>query len=231
MNVTRHNLSERPSAAARTLRLGRHVEHDARSHAFAAPRYAGPVKTTFWHRKGPAFDQGELGSCTANAMLGLLMTEPFYRQDREFLESDCIELYKSATRLDTVPGHYPPDDTGSSGLAAMKAAKKMGYISGYHHVFSFSGVLQSLQRAPGITGISWYEGMDSPQGDHALVEPTGDVRGGHEIMCSGVDVEHGILFFVNSWGPTWGDHGRFSMSFGSYKRLLAAKGDYTIAVP
>ena len=57
-------------------RLGRHVEHDPQSRAFSAGTAA--IKTVSYKRHGAAFDQGELGSCTGNAMAGVLMTEPFW---------------------------------------------------------------------------------------------------------------------------------------------------------
>ncbi len=227
MNVHHQHLPER----AGPYRLGRHVEHDARSMAFAAPLHAAPIRSVEWERHGGPFDQGDLGSCTANAMLGSLMTGPYYRQGRDFVEADCVELYKDATRLDTVPGHYPPDDTGSSGIAAMKAAKRAGYVSGYHHVFSFHGVLQALQKGPGITGTNWYEGMFTAHGPDAIVEPVGELAGGHEYLCYGADVERGLLLFWNSWGSGWGNGGRFAMTFGDYRKLLGERGDYTVAVP
>src|SRR5882672_8003142 len=95
-------------------RLGRHVEHDPRSRAFSAGTAA--IKSVRHKRHGKAFDQGELGSCTGNAMAGVLMTEPLWIRGRNLAEADAVALYKTATRLDSVPGTYPPNDTGSSGL-------------------------------------------------------------------------------------------------------------------
>ncbi len=112
-------------------RLGRHVEHDPRSRAFSAGTAA--IKSVRYKRHGNAFDQGELGSCTGNAMAGVLMTEPLWIRGRNLTEADAVTLYKAATRLDKIPGKYPPDDTGSSGLAVMKAAVKAKYIAGYSH--------------------------------------------------------------------------------------------------
>lgn len=219
-----------PERKVRGKRLGRHVEHDAVSHAFAAPMSVGPVRSVTWDRQCPAFDQGDVGSCTGNAMAGLLMTRPFYRTGRELTEADALAIYTLATRLDNVPGEYPTEDTGSSGIAVMKAAKKLGYIKGYHHCFSLQSVLHALQSGPGITGINWYEGMDEPSGWAGVVEPTGAQRGSHEVEVYGVDVEAGLVLMWNSWG-SWGNGGRFCMSFASYQRLLREHGDFTVALP
>jgi hypothetical protein len=95
-------------------RLGRHVEHDPRSRAFSAGTAA--IKSVRHTRHGKAFDQGELGSCTGNAMAGVLMTEPLWTRGRNLTEADAVALYKAATKLDNIAGSYPPKDTGSPGI-------------------------------------------------------------------------------------------------------------------
>src|SRR3974390_862685 len=109
--------------------LGRHIEHDERSKRFPVARLAKGPKSATYQRHCPPFDQGALGSCTGNAMAGVLMTEPFWTTGRLLTESDAVRLYSEATHLDNIRGNYPPDDTGSSGLAVAKAAKKEGWIT------------------------------------------------------------------------------------------------------
>ena len=70
MKIIKRIIVEKPGAG----RLGRHVEHNPQSRAFSVGTAA--VKTVTYRRHGKAFDQGELGSCTGNAMAGVLMTEP-----------------------------------------------------------------------------------------------------------------------------------------------------------
>ena len=146
-----------------THRLGRHVEHDPLSRAFSAG--TALVKTVTYKRHGVPFDQGELGSCTGNAMAGVLMTEPLWKPGRNLTETDAVKLYKAATKLDNIPGNYPPTDTGSSGLAVMKAAVNAKYIVGYAHSFSLDQLLGSLSLRPGILGINWYDSFDAAKPD------------------------------------------------------------------
>lgn len=211
-------------------RLGRHVEHDARSFAFAAPMALTPLKSVDWTRHCDPFDQGDLGSCTGNAMAGALMTEPLYIAGRELGEADAVSLYEMATTLDNIMGSYPPDDTGSSGVAVAKAARKKGMISVFHHAFSLSAALHALSKGPVIAGISWFEGFDSPEGDAAELKISGVVRGGHEICLDGIDVENGYVKGTNSWGINWGNRGCFVMSFGTLRQLLKDDGDITVPV-
>lgn len=223
-NHTQIHILERPGAG----RLGRHVEHDERSRAFSVAPRLTPLRSVQWPRHCDAFDQADLGSCTGNAMAGALMTGPLYVHGRELTEKDAVALYASATKLDTISGHYPPEDTGSSGLAVAKAAKRAGYIKEYKHAFGTNSALSALTLGPIIIGIGWYEGFDEPQGSDAELVISGDVRGGHELVLDGIDVKSGLVKGTNSWGVNWGNRGRFSMSFGTFKRLLAERGDVVV---
>jgi hypothetical protein len=209
-------------------RLGRHVEHDPRSLAFSAGTAA--VKSVRHRRHGKAFDQGELGSCTGNAMAGALMTEPLWKSGRNLTEKDAVTLYKAATRLDSIPGVYPPNDTGSSGLAVMKAATKAKYISGYAHTFSLAQLLGSLVRYPGILGVNWYDSFDEPRSDGECPLKRGArIRGGHEVQLFGIDVGKKQVWCYNSWGSRWGGKrdGTFCFSYKTLERLLHEQGDAT----
>jgi len=226
MRILRKVIREHEGAG----RLGRHVEHDPRSWSFSAGTSA--VKTVTHQRHGKAFDQGDLGSCTGNAMAGLLMTDPFWVQGRTLTEADAVNLYKVATTLDSIPGKYPPTDTGSSGLGVMKAAVKAGYIAGYAHTFALNQLLGSLVLAPGILGINWYDSFDDPASDgQCRLTSSATVRGGHEVEMIGIDAARKRVWCYNSWGLTWGGkkNGTFYFSWTTLKRLLDERGDATFA--
>lgn len=213
------------------LRLGRHVEHDPRSRAYLAEMSAGPLVTVHHRRYGRAFDQGQVGSCTGNATAGAINTKPIHVPGTHLLtEEDALTIYEHASALDNVPGEYPPDDTGSSGLAAAKAAKAAGWITSYRHAFGIADALRALQLAPVITGVDWFEGFDDPD-DNGFVNIRGQVRGGHEFEVLGyVHADPAYVVCENSWGVEWGDRGRFRMTVDTWARLLSAQGDVTVLV-
>jgi hypothetical protein len=165
-------------------------------------------------------------------MAGLLMTEPFWVRGRVLTEKDAVALYKAATKLDSISGSYPPDDTGSTGLAVMKAAVKAKYITGYAHTFSLDQLLGSLVLGPGILGINWYDSFDDPKPDGECPLTSGaKVRGGHEVELFGIDAAKKRVWCYNSWGPTWGGrkNGSFYFSLKTLTRLLGEQGDATFA--
>lgn len=208
--------------------LGRHVEYDPASWNFQAAR--APKRKTVTHKRTRApFDQGELGSCTGNAMCGVLVTQPW--KHSRLSEKTAVELYEVATTLDNAAGSYPPDDTGSSGLAVAKAAKQLGFISAYHHAFGVDHALDALVVAPVIIGIPWYSSFDEPTDGLLEISPDAYVRGGHEVELLGIDVDHELVVGINSWGKSWGAKGRFTMSWSTLARLLSEQGDCTVPVP
>lgn len=220
-------------------RLGRHTEHDPRSRAFAhAEVVQSAIKSVSWQRRGAPFDQGDLGSCTGNAMAGALMTGPLYVAGRTLTETDAVAIYSLATTLDTIKGSYPPEDTGSSGLAVCKAAKQKGLIGSYTHAFTMAAALAALQNGPVITGMNWYTSFDSPAPDGLVSLPKGaTIRGGHEVQPYGLHVEttagqldlnDSRVLIWNSWGTSYGVGGAFSMTLATWGRLLNEGGDVTV---
>lgn len=214
---TRVTLHEHPVSGRR---LGRNVLHDPRSWAFPAPM-ASQLKAVEHKRLVPIFDQGDLGSCTGNAAVGCVSTAPFGLLGNEQL---AVEVYSEATRIDGVAGVYPPSDTGSSGLAVMKVLKRRGLIRGYGHTFALSSLLRALVRGPGILGMSWLSGCDTPDHD-GVVRYEGELRGGHEVELVGLDPAKRLVKLANSWSKDWGRGGFFFLSFDDLAKVLADRGD------
>jgi hypothetical protein len=207
-------------------RLGRHVLHDPRSKNFVASQ-APQVVSVKHQATGLPLNQGQLGSCTANALCGALDSAPNFNGGTPLNEDNAVNVYKLETELEKQP--YPPNDPGGSGLMVCKAAQQMGLISAYHHAFGIQEALLALVQRPVITGVSWYEGFDHPDAN-GLVAISGNVRGGHEIVADEIDADNKLVWFWNSWGPTYGVGGRFCMSFDTWDQLLQQQGDVTVPI-
>lgn len=224
-------------------RLGRHVQHDPRSRAYAVSEDLLPsTYTSATHSvRIPVLDQGDRGSCTGNAAEGYVGSDPLYAAipakvparpsgDAAADEDQAVALYSAATRLDDIHGTYPPTDTGSTGVAVAKAAQQAGLIAGYQHAFSLDTALRTLAATPLIVGVNWYEGFDTPN-SAGLVKISGQPRGGHEFLLYAIDAEKQLVGARNSWGQGFGVDGNFWFSFDDFGRLLDEDGDATLFVP
>jgi C1A family cysteine protease len=207
--------------------LGRVVEHDPRSLSFPAPD--GKVKSKTWRHYGPILDQGDVGSCTGNAAAQAMNTTPNHHHGFLLTEADALDIYHWATVLDGYPGEYPPDDTGSSGLAAAKALKQRQSITRYEHAFGLDHALAALMSGPVMLGTNWFDGMFNPDGK-GYVTPDGAVAGGHEYLLVGVNLNGRSVTCLNSWGSSWGLKGKFHMTFDTLDALLSADGDATLPI-
>lgn len=224
-------------------RLGRHVEHDNRSKSFAfIGRQSKPEKvTTHWTSDAPPLDQGNIGSCTGTSMcqwlntdfaLGALIAADKVEPGNFFDQKDAIEIYSKATRLDTLPGVYNPDDPGSTGNAACKAAKEFGYIDGYSWLFSFGSVQAAIEKTPLLVGTVWTEKMSEPRNGLLDVGPIvqSKVMGGHEYLMTGIDWENEVFEFRQSWGEWEGAKpgGYFAITFWDFVKLLDQDADISV---
>lgn len=228
-------LAERPE---NPFRLGRHQVHDAllperdarQLHLPFLDRLL-PIKTVVHQETQPVFDQGNLGSCTANAALGCLVTAPFAKVGVTYTEDDAVKLYELETKLDDsqIPGVYPPDDTGSTGPWSMMALEREGKIKSYHHTRSLHTALRLLNHGPISIGVTWYNSMFNviDQGDVKMivVDEHSAVAGGHQVCVVADDTTHQRVLIRNSWGDGWGDHGHAWLSWNDLDLLLEEGGD------
>lgn len=228
-------------------RLKRHVHHDSESRRYAFDTSELSIVSAKHTRRIPVLDQGNLGSCTGNAGIGCLGTDPFYDTLADvpggrsqgvivagarysFTEAGAVALYSDATKADDYPGEYPPTDSGSDGLTIAKVLKAAGEISGYQHTFSLDDALKALGVTPVICGTTWLQNMFDPAPDGRLTV-SGGVAGGHEYVVDEIDATNERVWLTNSWGDSWGVNGRAYLTFADWGRLLADQGDVTIFTP
>lgn len=240
--------------------LGRHVNHDPRSRRFRFTATKAALDPVFHARHVPIFDQGNLGSCTGNAALGILATGPYWDalsgSARQYglqtavgnripwTEEGAVGLYSAVTAADEFDGTYPPDDTGSDGLSAAKVLQSNGIIPGYQHAFGSVEALAALQHFPLLVGTEWTESMFRPDG-RGRIAFRGPAIGGHEWIVDeyvpplaaphGSDVMfshlHDYVGGTTSWGESFGAGGRFYILAADFARLLDAEGDVIVLTP
>jgi hypothetical protein len=231
-----------PEVVVPGKRLGRHVRHDSRSLDYRYEGSGAPLKTGLILRHIPILNQGDAGDCTENAEVGALGTGPLWAALQgtgannwatALNENLAISMYSDEEVL-LGYGPYPPNDNGGDGLAACQVAQKRGFISGYTHCLALNDILQAISDGkPVMIGSNWYDSFDTPVGHRAIVDiaPGATVRGGHEYLARGINVEEQLVFLDNSWGNSWGDNGSFLYSWDTLARLLSEQGDGTVPTP
>jgi hypothetical protein len=232
--------------------LGRNVKHDEKSRNFPAEKQA--IKNIVHERKIPILDQGQIGKCTAEALVGLMGCEQFFNDYSSDYQTELMtpgnaegqadwvssQLYHAETVLEDPNDAYPPNDPGGSGLMIMKVGLDDGLIKDYRHAFGLEHTLRALAKRPVIIGIPWYNSMFNPAtGGMVKVDEESGLAGGHEVLLRGIDMKDfdklekasNVVYGDNSWGTAWGDQGSFVLRVKDLALLLANDGDCTTATP
>jgi len=183
--------------------------------------------TTEWPLHiSPNLDQDE-GSCTGYSLVQTLSSGWFAWR---FTAADGKRAYYRATELDSFVGTAPEVDTGSDGKSALRAAVEFGWVDGYYSPSTFEEVQAALLRGPCMFGSDWHTGMWTPD-TSCQIHVTGPSEGGHEYEINRLDLERKQLRIENSWGPTFGENGKASLSFGDFVKLSNAGGEFDCPNP
>lgn len=215
---------------------------DHRDHTFTSASFTLPTHVDLRPDMTPVFDQGNLGSCTGNAIAGAL----------EFLEKKEPTPFFWVSRLfiyyqERVIERTVKSDAGAMIRDGVKACHKVGYCSELfwpYKVSKFAAkpptaaykdahkhVITEYARAnsmldfrsalamgfPVVFGFSVYESFES-----AAVAKNGIVPmpmhsekqlGGHAVLMVGYDDAAQRVIVRNSWGEGWGQKGYFTMPY------------------
>ncbi len=207
----------------------------------------------------PVEDQGELGSCTANALAGSL----------EFLEKKAGKTVTDLSRLfiyynERVMEGTVNEDSGAMIRDGVKSLVKLGVCTekkwpytiskfavkpssacfkqalmhqllSYHRILGLQQMKQCLAEGyPFVFGFSVYESFESKTvaktGRLNLPKPTEKQMGGHAVMAVGYDDASKRLTIRNSWGADWGLQGYFTMPYDYAASTNLADDFWTLRV-
>jgi C1A family cysteine protease len=187
-------------------------------------------------------DQGQLGSCTANALAGAL----------EYLERKDKVAFEDFSRLfiyynERVIEHTIQSDSGATLRDGIKTLAKKGVcsekkwpyrvskfrvkptascykdamnhqITSYHRIITLDEMRSCLaEKFPFVFGFTVYESFESQE-----VAKTGVVNmperdekslGGHAVLAVGYNDAEERFIVRNSWGTDWGMKGYFTMPY------------------
>lgn len=199
---------------------------DERSRAFRA-HLAEDIHTVQHRHYGPVLNQW-VGSCTGHSATQNLNTKPLHtHREVYYNDSVAMRIYGRATQIDPWAGQYPPDDTGSSCLAAAKATKEFGYISAYRWAFGYNEMLAALMNNPVVIGTNWYDNMFHPT-RVGFLDVSGPLAGGHAYLVVGYSRVYKYFTILNSWSIAWGNKGRGRIRADDMRRLIEDDGEAVV---
>ena len=220
---------------------------DFRDHQFLAVRALmaspRPSSVDLSPQCPPVYDQGALGSCTANAIAGALEFDRLRQGLADFTPSRLFIYYNERAMEGTVPydngaqirdGIKSVDQYGDcpesewpydpSQFAVTPPAQCYSDALKYKAV-KYAAIAQNLDDMkaclasgfPFVFGFTVHRSFES-----AEVAQTGVANlpgwfdptlGGHAVLCVGYDDAAKRFKCRNSWGPDWGDKGYFTMPY------------------
>ena len=197
-----------------------------------------PIVDRMWDPGLPVLDQGQLGACTGFAAATVCATMPgLSATNRRRLARNqmALSLYVLITAIDSTPGAYPQQDTGSDVNSALKAMRDLGWVGLYQWLPNARSVAGAVSHVgPVDMGTVWFSSMmdTKPVDGHAVVvvdEHSGGENQGHSWSIVGIEAASPYpIIGKNSWGPNWGAGGYFRMSLDDLDKLIAAQGDAVV---
>jgi C1A family cysteine protease len=236
---------------------------DHRDHFYAAPLAAiGPVPATVdLRRQCPAvYNQGQLGSCTANAIAAAVQFDRLKQKLADFIPSRLFIYYN-----ERVMEHSVNSDSGAQIRDGIKSVAKQGdcpetewpynvakfkskppaacYQDALKYkVISYQRVTQTLGQIKGclaegypfVFGFTVYESFESAhvtKTGHASLPKSGEqVVGGHAVVGVGYDDSKQWFVVRNSWGVGWGMKGYFTLPYAYVTDDNLASDFWTIRI-
>jgi C1A family cysteine protease len=187
-------------------------------------------------------DQGQLGSCTGNAIAGAI--ELLHKKQNRIIDVSRLFIYYHERLLEGTVNY----DSGAYIRDGIKACYKYGApkenlwpyninmfrtappkaaladaskrkITSYQRAGDFNQVMDAITSGyPVVVGFNVYASFEKPEVAKTGIMPypnagNEQLLGGHAVLLVGYNKDNKTFIARNSWGTRWGDKGYFYMPF------------------
>jgi C1A family cysteine protease len=191
----------------------------------------------------PVYDQGELGSCTANAIGAALQFDQIKQRRKDFIPSRLFIYYNERTIEGTINS-----DSGAMIRDGIKSVAKQGSCrednwrydierfrekpprscyaeAKQNQAIRYFGIAQRLGQMKGclaegypfVFGFVVYDSFESRKvaetGHAPMPGAKEEPLGGHAVLAVGYDESKQWFIVRNSWGSRWGMRGYFTLPY------------------
>jgi C1A family cysteine protease len=217
---------------------------DYRDHYLTLPMVTRlPKVIDLRDKMSPVYDQGQLGSCTGNAIAGAVQFSRMKQGLPDFIPSRLFIYYNERVIENSVS-----EDAGAMIRDGIKAVANWGVCpepewpydvnkfadkpteqaykdAALNQAVKYARVRQgnSYMRSclahgwPFVVGFTVYDAFESDEvastGVLNMPKPDESVLGGHAVLACGYDDNTKRYLMKNSWGTEWGQAGYFTMPY------------------
>jgi len=229
-------------------------KEDLRDFSFKAIRYKKiselPKLVDLRGFCSPIVDQGNLGSCTANAIVSGLREYILIFSKLKLILLSRLFLYYEERKIEGTINL----DSGAQLRDGMKVLNKLGVcpeidypyiianfrnppsktalkhalkykITSYNRVWDLDSLKTSLaENNPVVCGIKIYSSFESEEvaktGIVPMPKPYEPLLGGHAVLAIGYNNKTNQVILRNSWGAEWGNKGYFYLPYPVFEFLI-----------
>lgn len=220
---------------------------DHRDHIYSAPVQVVtslPTKVDLISQCPAVYDQGQLGSCTANAIAGAIEFDLMKEKKKDFMPSRLFIYYNERDIEGTVDSDSGaqirdgiksiasqgdcPENEWSYDISkfAQKPPQKCYADALKHKAVQYQRITRTLNQMKGclasgypfVFGFTVYDSFEGEEvaktGQLNMPSAGENVVGGHAVLAVGYDDTQNRFIVRNSWGSSWAMKGYFTMPYG-----------------
>lgn len=238
----------------RTFKLQRD-KPDRRDYLYSArtarQRMIVPTSVDLRPRLNPVYDQGQLGSCTSQAICGHIYHNKRVETSRLFVyynerllegtvNQDAGAMIRDGIKSLTIWG-TPKESIWPYNIAAFRTRPspnaylrgKQFLLRSYHRIITLDDMINCLAEGyPFVTGLAIFTSFETQETATTGIVPlptAGEqLLGGHAVLVVGYDLNARTFICRNSWGVNWGQAGYFTIPFLYFTNFGLAWDMWTI---